>query len=84
MRAVPSILDDVFPELRKLNEAVPSHRRLPTESDVTAVERRTGIPNNADLRRYLLEVSDVVLGVKEPVTIEGRYTDFDDRRISMS
>ncbi len=34
-----------------------------------AAEQRLGIRFHPDFRRYLLEVSDVVCGTKEPVTI---------------
>ena len=68
----------MFVELRNLNEPVLRPRPLPTEADVAAVERRTGISFQADVRRYLLKASDVVFGVLEPVTIGGGHTDFEE------
>lgn len=69
-------LDAVFEELRGRNKVVPVARPLPTERDLLAAEERLGIRLPSDLRRYLLEVSYVVCGHKEPVTIgTGDYTD---------
>ena len=61
-------LDETIAELRRLNEPVPRPRRLPTEAEVTALERRLEVRFHPDLRRYLLEASDVVFGRLEPVT----------------
>jgi hypothetical protein len=66
--AVPS-LDAVFEELRGCSKVVPSPRPLPSERDLREAEERLGILLPSDLRRYLLEASDVVCGHKEPVTI---------------
>ena len=69
-------LDDVITELRHLNEAVPRPRSLPTEADMRELEHDLGLRLHEDLRRYLLEASDVVFGTKEPVTVgTGGYTD---------
>jgi hypothetical protein len=43
--------------------------RLPTEAEVTAAEKEIGIQLHPDLRKYLLEASDVVYGTLEPVTV---------------
>lgn len=59
----------VLAELRSLDEPVPSPPRLPTASEVAAMEQAIGIPFHADYRRYLLEASDVTLGTLEPATI---------------
>lgn len=55
--------------LRLLNEEVPTPMRLPTTDEVTAAEKELGIRFHPDLRQYLLELSDVVFGTLEPVTI---------------
>lgn len=64
-----SDLDAVIRELRELNEPVPKPMRLPTEAEVREIESKTDLSFPPDFRRYLLEASDVVFGVKEPVTI---------------
>jgi hypothetical protein len=62
-------LDKAFDKLRSRNRPVPQPPRLPTASEVDAAEQRLGIHFHPDYRRYLLDVSDVVCGTKEPVTI---------------
>jgi hypothetical protein len=62
-------LDESFAELHSRNRPVPKPARLPTASEVDAAERQLGIRFHPDFRRYLLEVSDVVVGTLEPVTI---------------
>ncbi|MEM0963601.1 MAG: SMI1/KNR4 family protein [Bacteroidota bacterium] len=61
-------LDEAIAELRRLNEPVPKPPRLPTPAEVEALERLLGRDVHPDLRRYLLEASDVTLGTLEPVT----------------
>lgn len=61
-------LDQAFAELRRLDEPVPTSLRLPTPEEVDAAERESGVRLHPDLRRYLLEASDVTLGAREPVT----------------
>lgn len=68
-------LDEAIAELRRLNRPVPVPQQPPTQSDIEDVERQLGAPLPAELRRYLLEASDVVYGTKEPVTIGGGHTD---------
>lgn len=62
-------LDDAIRELRSRNEPVPIPTRLPSVAEVDDAERRLAVKFPADFRRYLLEVSDVVFGTIEPVTI---------------
>ena len=62
-------LDTMIARLRELNEPVPRPLRLPTEAEVRAMEAETGVTFPPDFVRYLLEASDVVFDVKEPVTI---------------
>lgn len=56
-------------ELRQLNEDVPKPLRLPTEHEVALAESRLGVSFDPEFRRYLLELSDVVFGPIEPVTL---------------
>lgn len=62
-------LTAVFDTLRQLSQPVPRPLRLPTVSEVQSVEEELGHRFHQDFRRYLLEVSDVVIGTIEPVTI---------------
>ncbi len=62
-------LDEAIAELRELNEEVPKPMRLPTAAEVATAEVRLKRKFHADLRKYLLEASDVVVGAMEPVTI---------------
>ena len=62
-------LDSAFKELRLRNELVPKPIRLPHAHEVDEAEKSIGRKFHPDFRRYLLEVSDVVLGTLEPVTI---------------
>src|SRR4051812_922934 len=59
---------NVIERLRSANEPVPTPARLPTPAEVAAAERELNISFHPDLRRFLLEVSDVVFGTLEPVT----------------
>ena len=62
-------LSDVISELRQINEPVPSPLPLPSEEDLSRIEKEVGITLHSDLKRFLLEASDVTYGVKEPITI---------------
>jgi len=65
-------LDETFSLLRDLNEPVPKSGKLPTAEQVDDVEQATGSAFPKDLIRYFLEVSDVVVGTLEPVTLDDR------------
>jgi hypothetical protein len=62
-------LDSVIKELRELNLPVPKPQRLPTEDEVEFAEQQLGIKFSSDYRRFLLEVSDVVVPTLEPATV---------------
>ena len=70
-------LDEAFSVLRGKNIPVPRPMRLPTVTEVDETERKLAVTFHPDFRRYLVEVSDVVCGVVEPVTITraGSHTD---------
>jgi len=63
------MLDQAIAELRRRNEPVPLPWRLPTSSEVEAMEVALGVRFPDDYRRFLLEASDVVLGTLVPATI---------------
>lgn len=62
-------LRDAIARLRALNEPVPTPMRLPGNSELETLERQTGVTFPPDLRQYLLEASDIVLGTLEPITV---------------
>jgi len=62
-------LTEAIKQLRDRNETVPTPMRLPTAEEVDAAEKEIGVQFHPDLRKYLLEASDVVFGTKEPVTV---------------
>jgi hypothetical protein len=62
-------LDEAMARLRELNEPVPKPGRLPTEAEVRAAEGKLHAKLPADLKRFLLEASDVVFSTLEPVTV---------------
>jgi hypothetical protein len=70
-------LNEVIQRLRELNEPVPKPLCLPTEGEVTALEKRLGVTFHPDYRRFLVEASDVVYGTLEPatITLPGSHTD---------
>jgi hypothetical protein len=72
---VRSSLDEVIAELRRRSVPVPRPRPLPTEADVAAAESSLGLFLHHDVRRYLLEASDVVVGTIEPVSLAAGHTD---------
>jgi len=53
-------------ELRRRNKPVPRPFRLPTTEEVVAAESRLGVTFSTDYRRFLLEASDVAVGILEP------------------
>ncbi len=70
-------LTGAIASLRALNRSVPRPLRLPAESQVSLAEQKLDVSFHPDFRRYLLEVSDIVYGSLEPVTITrpGSHTD---------
>ena len=64
-------------EWLELNEPVPKPMRLPTSDEVDTAQQQLGVTFHPDYRKYLLEASDVVFGVKEPCTVapDGEQTD---------
>ena len=62
-------LTEAIAKLRELNEPVPKPLGLPSEMKVQGVQDDLEKKFHPDLKRYLMEASDVVYGTKEPVTI---------------
>lgn len=65
---MPNQLFEAFAELRRAGIAVPKQPRLPTAAEVDEVASQIDVPLPTDLRRFLLEASDVVVGTLEPAT----------------
>lgn len=63
-------LSETFEKLRARHVDTPIQQRLPTESDVDAVEAVLGVSLPSDLRLFLLEVSNVSVGNIEPATLD--------------
>ncbi|MDD7804919.1 MAG: SMI1/KNR4 family protein [Endozoicomonas sp. (ex Botrylloides leachii)] len=62
-------MEDIIEALRENALDVPTSIPLPNEDDLVNVEEEILIPLPYDLREFLLQVSDVVYGSLEPVTI---------------
>ena len=62
-------MEDVIEELREVALDVPSPLDLPDEDDIVEAEEQLLIPIPFEFREFLLQVSDVVYGSMEPVTI---------------
>ena len=62
-------LGETLAKLRALDETGPKLVPLPDERQIAAVERDTGVVFPPDFRRYLLEASDIMFDVLEPVTV---------------
>ena len=62
-------MDEIVDELRERNEPVPVPLELPEDDDIVLVEEQILISVPAEFRAFLLEVSDVVYGALEPVTV---------------
>ncbi len=60
--------DEVIDLLRQRQQRVPVPLELPDEDRLVEVEEELLLPIPRDMRRFLLEVSDVVYGTLEPVT----------------
>lgn len=61
-------MNDIIDELRELNEDRFNSVRLPTEDELVELEEEILISIPADLKEFLLEASDVVVGSLSPVT----------------
>lgn len=68
-RSLTMVIDQAIAELSRRSEDVPVPLRLPSVSEVEAVEREVGISFSTDYRRFLLEASNVVFGTLEPATV---------------
>lgn len=62
-------MDEIIELLRELNESVPMPLELPSEDDIVLVEEEILVQLDRQFRIYLLELSDIVYGSYEPVTI---------------
>ena len=62
-------MEDVIDELRERAEGVPTPLRLPDDDELTSIEEELLIPLPGDLREFLLQVSDIIVGSLEPVTV---------------
>lgn len=63
------LLEDVIELLRERAADIPVPLTLPDEDDLIGIEEALLIPLPYDLREFLLQLSDVVYGSLEPVTV---------------
>ncbi|MCJ1886341.1 SMI1/KNR4 family protein [Pseudomonas sp. LA21] len=62
-------MEDVIEKLREANEPVPVPLELPDEELLVEIEEALLIGIPSEFREFLLQVSDVVYGRLEPVTV---------------
>ena len=62
-------MEDVIEELRENAFDVPTPLDLPSEDDLVEAEEQLLIPIPFEFREFLLQVSDVIFGSMEPVTV---------------
>ncbi len=62
-------MEDVIDMLQERAEKIPTPLRLPEDDELIGIEEELLIPLPSDLREFLLQVSDVVYGAIEPVTV---------------
>ncbi|WP_252176950.1 SMI1/KNR4 family protein [Endozoicomonas sp. 4G] len=67
-------MEDVIDELRESAVEVPTPLELPDEDEVIEAQEQLLIPIPSELREFLLQVSDVVYGSIEPVTIKDPHS----------
>ncbi len=61
--------NDIIEQLRTSNEDVPTPLRLPDEDELVEIDEQLLLGLPFEFREFLLEVSDVVYGAIEPVTV---------------
>jgi hypothetical protein len=62
-------MSDLIDKLRELSESVSTPLELPDEDLLVTIEEELLLGLPVEFRTFLLEVSDVVLGSLEPVTV---------------
>ncbi|MCW7551350.1 SMI1/KNR4 family protein [Endozoicomonas gorgoniicola] len=67
-------MEDVIEELRENAEQVAIPLDLPNEDDLIEIEEQILLPIPYEFREFLLQVSDVVYGSMEPVTIADSHS----------
>lgn len=63
------MIDDIASKIRESATATAAYLELPTEDDLVIIEEEILLHIPAEFRYFLLQVSDVVLGSLEPVTV---------------
>jgi SMI1-KNR4 cell-wall len=62
-------MEDVVDQLREVSIATASYLELPSEDDLVLVEEEILLPIPREMKSFLLQVSDVIYGSLEPVTV---------------
>jgi len=62
-------MEDIVDQLRESTISTASYLELPSEDDLVVVEEEILLPIPREMRSFLLQVSDVIYGSLEPVTV---------------
>ncbi|MGB0496532.1 MAG: SMI1/KNR4 family protein [Kangiellaceae bacterium] len=62
-------IQDIIDELRESSNPSSFGLELPSEDDLVLVEEEILLPIPQDVKQFLLEVSDLLIGSLEPVTV---------------
>lgn len=62
-------MEEVIDQLRESSLQCASYLELPSEDDLVVIEEEILLPIPREMRKFLLEVSDVIYGSLEPVTV---------------
>jgi len=62
-------MEDIVDQLRESAITTASYLELPSEDDLVVVEEEILLPIPREMKSFLLQVSDVIYGSLEPVTV---------------
>jgi len=62
-------MEDIVDQLREVSVSTAAYLELPSEDELVLVEEEILLPIPREMRSFLLQVSDVIYGSLEPVTV---------------
>lgn len=62
-------MEEIVDQLRESSLSCASYLELPTEDELVLIEEEILLPIPREMRSFLLQVSDVIYGSLEPVTV---------------
>ena len=62
-------IEDIIDELKEVATQTSFSLELPTEDEIVLVEEEILLPIPKDIKLFLLEVSDLLIGSLEPITV---------------